>query len=81
MHPGSRPSLCTAPIAYAAATCEGVDYSTGPWFYGTLVFKMPLAALCGPPPGAAFALPHPDKPCSYQDGQGRGILRGVPVLN
>jgi hypothetical protein len=23
------------------------------------------------------ALPHPDKPCSYQDDQGRGILRGV----
>ena len=27
-----------------------------------------------------FALPHPDKPCSYQDDQGRGILRGVPAL-
>jgi hypothetical protein len=24
-------------------------------------------------------LPHPDKPYSYQDDQGRGILRGVPA--
>jgi hypothetical protein len=29
---------------------------------------------------AAFALPHPDKPYSYQGDQGRGIPRGIPAL-
>ena len=27
--------------------------------------------------GPSLFLPRSDKPCSYQDGQGRGILRGV----
>jgi hypothetical protein len=27
---------------------------------------------------AAFTLPHPDKPCSYQDDQGRGYPSGCP---
>src|SRR5215218_7340481 len=46
---------------------EGVRFGSGRAFWS-------------PFPGAAFALPHPDKPCSYQDDQGRGILRGgVPA--
>ena len=39
-----------------------------------------VAALVGPLLGAAFALPHPDKPYSYRDDQGWGILRGVQTL-
>src|SRR5215212_2694665 len=38
----------------------------------TPAFILSLAALTGYPSwGAAFALPHPDKPCSYQDDQDR----------
>ena len=35
---GFGPSLSPAPIAYAAATSEGVDYSSGPWLYGAPAF-------------------------------------------
>ena len=37
---GSGPSRCPAPIAYAATTSEGVEYSTGLALYGTLAFIM-----------------------------------------
>jgi hypothetical protein len=33
------------PIAYAATTSEGVDYSTGPGLYGAPAFLLSLAAL------------------------------------
>jgi hypothetical protein len=53
-----------APIAYAAATSEGVDYSTGPVLHGALAFiiLVLLAALFYLPwfVNAAFALPRPD---------------------
>jgi hypothetical protein len=38
------------------------------------------ALLSYPYAARPFALPHPDKPCSYQDDQGRGILCGVLAL-
>jgi hypothetical protein len=44
-------------------------------------FILPLAALFGHPSwGAALALPHSDKPCSYQDDQRRGYPSGCPSL-
>src|SRR5215218_11348113 len=40
-----------------------------------------LAALVLPiVPGAVFALPHPDKPCSYQDDQAQSYASGRPGL-
>jgi hypothetical protein len=38
------------------------------------------ALLSYPYAARPFALPQSDKPCSYQDDQGRGILRGVLAL-
>ena len=54
----SDPSLCPAPIAYAAATSEGVGYSPGPGLYGAPAsIMLPWPRWFLPiVPGAAFAL-------------------------
>jgi hypothetical protein len=44
-----------------------------PHYSGRALLSYPYAA-------RPFALPHPDKPCSYQGDQGRGILWSVLAL-
>jgi hypothetical protein len=50
-----------------------MEHVPAPSLLGRALLSYPYAA-------RPFALPHPDKPCSYQDDQGRGILWGVVAL-
>jgi hypothetical protein len=84
---GAAFALCPLCVARDLGSCDD-DYPGGAGMLCTIlqlpyVLGAPASIIGSELPRARlrpFALPRPDKPCSYQDDQGRGILRRVPAF-